>query len=97
MKSMVEIKEHGFCPDVISYTSIVEAYCHEKYFRKVDSVLNEMEEKGCPPNVVTYTIVMHALGKGKEISKALEVYEKMNGSSCVPDLQFLDLHTKQSR
>lgn len=88
LKSMAEMKEHGFCPDVISYTSIVEAYCREKDFRKVDSVLNEMEEKGCPPNVVTYTIVMHALGKGKEISKALEVYEKMKGSSCVPDTSF---------
>ena len=88
LKSMEEMKQHGFCPDAISYTSIVEAHCNEKDFRKADSVLSEMEENGYPPNVVTYTIVMHALGKGKEISKALEVYERMKQRGCVPDAAF---------
>ncbi|KAJ7980002.1 Pentatricopeptide repeat-containing protein [Quillaja saponaria] len=87
-KAMEDMKNHGFHPDVFSYTCFIEAYCHEKDFRRVDEVLHNMKEKGCPPNVVTYTIVMHALGKAKQINAALEVYEKMKHNGCVPDVSF---------
>lgn len=86
--TMEEMKEHGICPDVISYTTLIEAYCCEKDFRKVDQLLEEMQEKGCPPNIITYTIVMHALGKSKEIDEALKVYDKMKTSGCVLDTSF---------
>nr|XP_043621798.1 pentatricopeptide repeat-containing protein At3g22670, mitochondrial [Erigeron canadensis] len=88
LATMEEMKEHGILPDVISYTSIIEAYCSEKDFRKVDQILEEMEEKGCPPNIVTYTIVMLALGKAKEFDEALKVYEKMKSSNIVFDAPF---------
>ncbi|KAI3680756.1 hypothetical protein L6452_35532 [Arctium lappa] len=86
--TMDEMREHGICPDVISYTTLIEAYCCEKDFRKVDLLLEEMQEKGCPPNIITYTIVMHALGKSKEIDKALKVYDKMKARGCVLDTSF---------
>ncbi|KAJ1384368.1 Tetratricopeptide-like helical domain superfamily [Sesbania bispinosa] len=87
-KTMEDMKEHGFQPDVFSYTNFIEAYCHDKDFRKVDQVLEEMRGNGCPPNAVTYTIVMHALGKAGQLSEALEVYEKMKNDGCVPDTPF---------
>ncbi|KAA8527636.1 hypothetical protein F0562_034969 [Nyssa sinensis] len=87
-KTLEEMENHGFRPDVISYTCFIEAYSREKDFRKVDAILEEMKDKGCPPNVVTYTIVMHALGKAKEINEALKVYEKMKQNGCIPDSSF---------
>uniref|UniRef100_A0A5B7B8L1 PROP1-like PPR domain-containing protein n=1 Tax=Davidia involucrata TaxID=16924 RepID=A0A5B7B8L1_DAVIN len=87
-KTLEEMENHGFRPDVISYTCFIEAYSREKDFRKVDAILEEMQQKGCPPNVVTYTIVMHALGKAKQINEALEIYEKMKQNGCIPDSSF---------
>ncbi|CAB4261559.1 unnamed protein product [Prunus armeniaca] len=86
--TMEEMEKHGFRPDVFSYTCFIEAYCHDKDFRKVVEVLGEMKDKACEPNTVTYTVIMHALGKAREITKALEVYEKMKRSGCVPDTSF---------
>ncbi|KAK7345937.1 hypothetical protein VNO77_16553 [Canavalia gladiata] len=87
-KVMEDMKEHGFSPDVFSYTTFIEAYCHEKDFRKVDEVLEEMRGNGCTPNAVTYTIVMLALGKAGQLKEALEVYEKMKNDGCAPDTPF---------
>ncbi|XP_027361675.1 pentatricopeptide repeat-containing protein At3g22670, mitochondrial [Abrus precatorius] len=87
-KAMEEMKEHGFVPDVFSYTCFIEAYCREKDFRKVDQVLEEMRGNGCTPNAVTYTIVMLALGKAGQLTKALQVYDKMKSDGCVPDTAF---------
>ncbi|XP_059649458.1 pentatricopeptide repeat-containing protein At3g22670, mitochondrial [Cornus florida] len=84
-KTMEEMENHGFHPDVLSYTCFIEAYCRDKDFRKVDAVLEEMQQKGCPPNAVTYTIVLHAFGKAKEINKAIEVYKKMKRDGCILD------------
>jgi pentatricopeptide repeat protein len=83
-----EMKEYGFSPDVVSYTSLVDFYCHDKRFRDVEKVLDEMKEKGCNPGLVTYTIYMHALGKAKEINEALKVYEKVKEIGIVLDAHF---------
>ncbi|XP_020230100.1 pentatricopeptide repeat-containing protein At3g22670, mitochondrial [Cajanus cajan] len=85
---MKDMKEHGFEPDVFSYTNFIEAYCREKDFRKVDEVLEEMRGNGCTPNAVSYTIVMLAMGKAGQLSEALEVYEKMKSDGCVADAAF---------
>ncbi|KAL2349465.1 hypothetical protein Fmac_003465 [Flemingia macrophylla] len=87
-KAMVDMKEHGFEPDVFSYTNFIEAYCHEKDFRKVDQVFEEMRGNGCTPNAVSYTIVMLAMGKAGQLSEALEVYEKMKSDGGVADAAF---------
>lgn len=87
-KTVKDMEEHGFSPDVVTYTNFIDAYCREKDFRKVDAIFKEMQMKGCSPNVVTYTTTMKALGKAKELNKALDVYEKMKQNGCVPDNSF---------
>ncbi|XP_042489448.1 pentatricopeptide repeat-containing protein At3g22670, mitochondrial-like [Macadamia integrifolia] len=86
--TMEEMKRHGFQPCVVSYTSLIEAYCCEKDFRKVYAILDEMQAKGCSPNVITYTIIMHSLGKAKETHEAVEIYDRMKRNGCVPDTSF---------
>ncbi|KAF7806879.1 pentatricopeptide repeat-containing protein [Senna tora] len=87
-EAMEDMKKHGFHPDVVTYTSFIEAHCREKDFRKVDELFEKMKEEGCSPSVVTYTILMHALGKAGELSEALKVYERMKSNGCIPDTQF---------
>lgn len=85
---MEEMKNFGFSPCVIAYTTLIEACCLEKDFRMVDAILQEMCAHGCQPNVVTYTIIMHSLGKAKEIQEAFMVFEKMKDNGCAPDISF---------
>ncbi|PKU67746.1 Pentatricopeptide repeat-containing protein [Dendrobium catenatum] len=40
-----EMIEFGFKPCVITYTSLIEAYCFERDFHKVEAVLDEMRTK----------------------------------------------------
>ncbi|KAK9930849.1 hypothetical protein M0R45_018157 [Rubus argutus] len=78
-KTMEEMESHGFCPDVFSYSSLIEAYCSDKDFRKVDEVLSEMKGKGkltkalevyeemkrngLVPDVSFYSSLIYILGK----------------------------------
>ncbi|XP_051129557.1 pentatricopeptide repeat-containing protein At3g22670, mitochondrial-like [Andrographis paniculata] len=84
-------EEHGFQPDMITYTSFIEAYCREKDFYKANATLAEMRENGCRPSVVTYTIMMNALAKAKEINKAVKIYEEMKENNCSPDTAFYNV------
>jgi pentatricopeptide repeat protein len=85
---MAEMEQHGFSPSVITYTSMIEAYCMEKDFQTVDNILDEMRTKGCPPNIVTYTILMHALGKARRTREALDTFAKVKEDGCAPDASF---------
>ncbi|KAE9606470.1 putative pentatricopeptide [Lupinus albus] len=87
-KTMEDMKEHGFNPDVFSYTSLIEAHCRDKDFRKVYQVLEEMKKNGCNPNAVTYTNMMLALGKAGHLNKAMELYDKMKIEGIVADTPF---------
>ncbi|KAL3578138.1 hypothetical protein D5086_019642 [Populus alba] len=92
-KTMEEMEERGFHPNVVSYTAFIEAYGEQKDFRNVEIILNEMQEKGCPPDLITYTVYIRALGKARQINKALEdesalkLLHKMEEDSCKPDVQ----------
>lgn len=88
MKTVDEMKKHGYCPDSVTYANFIEAYCREKDFRKVDETLAEMKRNGLHPNVVIYTIIMTALSRAKETDKALEIYEQMKKNNCCPDTTF---------
>ncbi|KAJ6981682.1 pentatricopeptide repeat-containing protein [Populus alba x Populus x berolinensis] len=87
-KTMEEMEERGFHPNVVSYTAFIEAYGEQKDFRNVEIILNEMQEKGCPPDLITYTVYIRALGKARQINKALEVCEEIKRNGFVLGTQF---------
>ncbi|KAI3467663.1 hypothetical protein Pfo_024326 [Paulownia fortunei] len=90
-----EMKGHGFRPCVISYSTIIQFYCFQSNFYRVNDLLDEMEAQGCPPNVVTFTTVMHSLTKSGDLKEALQIAERMKSVGCKPDTQFYNalIHT----
>ncbi|KAM7269850.1 hypothetical protein ACFE04_025347 [Oxalis oulophora] len=80
-----EMKGYGFQPCVISYSTIIQFYCHQCNFSKVYELLDEMEAQGWLPNVVTYTTVMCSLVKSEKVEEALEIPNRMK---CKPDTLF---------
>lgn len=90
-----EMKGHGCRPCAISYSTIIQSYCHQFDFHKVDELLDEMQAQGCPPNVVTYTTIMCSLTNAEEFDEALKIVERMKSAGCKPDTLFYNalIHT----
>ncbi|KAL3501058.1 hypothetical protein ACH5RR_035507 [Cinchona calisaya] len=90
-----EMKGHGCRPTVISYSTIIQFYCHQFNFRRVHELLDEMQDQRCTPNVVTYTTIMHSLTKSEAFEESLKIVDRMKSSGCKPDTLFYNvlLHT----
>ncbi|CAK9155823.1 unnamed protein product [Ilex paraguariensis] len=90
-----EMKGHGCRPCVISYSTIIQSYCHQFNFRKVYDLLDDMHAQGCSPNVVTYTTILCSLTKSEEFEEALQIAERMKLAGCKPDTLFYNalIHT----
>ncbi|CAA6662742.1 unnamed protein product [Spirodela intermedia] len=62
--TMEDMRESRFIPCVITYTSLIEAYCMDKNFRAWGqlrdalSIYEEMHRNGRPPNVITYNTLI---------------------------------------
>lgn len=44
------IRETGFCPDVVTYSTLMKAFIRAKKFDQVPSIYREMESAGCTPD-----------------------------------------------
>lgn len=90
-----EMKGHGCCPCVISYSTLIQAYCHQCNFGKVYKLLDDMKAQGCVPNVVTYTTIMYSLTMAEQLEEALQIAERMRSAGCEPDTLFYNalIHT----
>ncbi|XP_020574900.1 pentatricopeptide repeat-containing protein At3g04130, mitochondrial-like [Phalaenopsis equestris] len=83
-----EMRGYGFRPSVITYSTILKAYCKQSDFRKVFELLDEMVAEDCAPNVVTYTIIINSLARSRDFEEVLSVVNRMKLSGCEPDTRF---------
>ncbi|GAA0153531.1 hypothetical protein LIER_43235 [Lithospermum erythrorhizon] len=47
----------GLCPDVKTYTAMIEGFCRE-VIEEAKDLLENMEQSGCLPNSVTYNVII---------------------------------------
>lgn len=83
-----EMKGHGFRPTVISYSTIIQFYCHQFNFSRVYELLDEMKDQKCTPNVVTFTTIMHSLTKSGALEESLRIIDRMKSVGCKADTLF---------
>ncbi|KAK1386588.1 Pentatricopeptide repeat-containing protein [Heracleum sosnowskyi] len=90
-----EMRGHGCRPCAISYSTIIQSYCHQHIFYKVNEILDEMQAQGCAPNVVTYTTIMCSLANAEKFDEVLKIVDRMKSSGCKPDTLFYNafIHT----
>ncbi|CAA2964018.1 pentatricopeptide repeat-containing At1g52620 [Olea europaea subsp. europaea] len=68
----VPIKEEAknSTPNVVTYTSLIDGFCRNRYSVGAEKIFREMKMKGAMPNIVTYTVLIGAaLQLSDEISK----------------------------
>ncbi|KAL4374440.1 hypothetical protein AHAS_Ahas05G0182000 [Arachis hypogaea] len=71
---MVRIGEE---PDVVTYHSMIAAYCFQNQMEEAMKVFVLMVHKGCVPDVYTYNSLIHGWCKIKRINKAIYLLDEM--------------------
>lgn len=76
----------GCKPDVITYSTVIDALGRSGRFSNVSEVLDEMSREGIEPNLVTYTSVISALNRAGDLNGALRVLEDMERHGIMPNV-----------
>ena len=53
-ETLRELLEKGIKPDIISYDTVIYAYCRNGRMREASRIFSEMKDSGIVPDVVTY-------------------------------------------
>lgn len=87
-------KELGVKPDVVSFNTLVKAYCEMGKIENASLVIEEMEEKGLKPDVISYnTILLSLYGNGKFV-EGEKMWERMLSKDIVPDIRTYNARLK---
>ncbi|KAF4372371.1 hypothetical protein F8388_027044 [Cannabis sativa] len=81
-----ELKLKGFLPTVETYGAIINGFCKEGNFMKIDHLLMEMKERGLNINVQIYNNVINARYMHGLVVKIEETLKTMIESGCEPDI-----------
>lgn len=69
----------GDCPkpDLITYSTMIKGYCHQKNIERALMILDEMEKVGIKPDEVVYNSLLDGCCKADDIQIGLMVYQNM--------------------
>lgn len=77
----------GVKPDVVSYNTVIKAFCEMGKLEEVVSMVDEMEKNELKPDLITFNILLHGFyGKGQFVDGD-KVWAKMENSNVVPDIR----------
>ncbi|KAM3691163.1 hypothetical protein ACJW31_09G174600 [Castanea mollissima] len=81
-----EIKHSGFCPDVVSYTSLLNACGRSQQPNKAWEVFDMMKRNNRKPNLISYNALIDAYGSNVLLSEAVEVLREMEQDGIKPNI-----------
>ena len=67
----------GVLPDVVTYNTLIDAYCRLDCVDTGYTVLNRMKEAGIPPDVISYNSLISGAAKKCLLSSALDLFDEM--------------------
>ncbi|KAI4299247.1 hypothetical protein L6164_032724 [Bauhinia variegata] len=74
-------------PDVVSYNTVIKAFCEMGALDSAMSMLEEMEKKGVNPNLITFNTLLDGLyGKG-HFSDGEKVWSLMEKKNVTPNIR----------
>ncbi|KAG5516607.1 hypothetical protein RHGRI_037361 [Rhododendron griersonianum] len=77
----------GVKPDVISYNTVIKAFCALGSFDSALSIVDEMEKKGVEPDLITFNTLLDGFyWKGRFVDGE-NIWRKMEKSNVVPDIR----------
>ncbi|KAK4436831.1 Pentatricopeptide repeat-containing protein, mitochondrial [Sesamum alatum] len=74
-------------PNVISYTSVIRAFCEMGSLDAAMSMLDDMEKNDVVPNAVTFDTLLGAFYSSGRFSEAEKLWSLMEEKKVIPDLR----------
>jgi len=79
-------EKFGVVPDIVTYTSVINACGASGDWQQALRLLEELEENGLSANNITYSSVIRACGRAGRWDKALTTFHRMREQELQPDL-----------
>ncbi|KAK3236900.1 hypothetical protein CYMTET_52988 [Cymbomonas tetramitiformis] len=80
------MKVDGVAPDVITFSSLINAYSHGGRWEEAFTTFSElMQTPGVSPNAYTFTTLITACRRGRQYERALEVFETSRALGVAPN------------
>ncbi|XP_014507752.1 pentatricopeptide repeat-containing protein At1g55890, mitochondrial isoform X2 [Vigna radiata var. radiata] len=73
-------------PDLVSYNTLIKAFCEEGSFDSALSVLKEMEEKGVNPDSIKFNTLLDGLYSKGSFEDGEKVWGLMGAKNVTPDV-----------
>ncbi len=76
-ETLRELLENGIKPDIISYNTVIYAYCRNGRMREASRIFSEMKDSGLVPDVVTYNTFVASYAADSMFVEAIDVVQYM--------------------
>lgn len=73
-------------PDVVSYNTVIKAFCEMGLLDSASSMLVEMEKEGVSPDLITFNTLITAFYRNERFAEGEEVWGMMVKYNVVPDI-----------
>ncbi|XP_031275111.1 pentatricopeptide repeat-containing protein At3g13160, mitochondrial-like isoform X2 [Pistacia vera] len=80
-------KKLGIEPDLVSYNTVVKAYCKMGSFDSATKLLDEMEKKGENPDRITFNTLLYAFYNNGRFADAEMIWQRMVDKIVTPDIR----------
>ncbi|XP_038875713.1 pentatricopeptide repeat-containing protein At1g62914, mitochondrial-like [Benincasa hispida] len=72
-----EMKAQGMIPNIISYTSLIHAFCYCGKWEEAKCLFNERVDQGVRSNAITFSVLIDMLGKADKVIEVKNLLEMM--------------------
>ncbi|XP_028805356.1 pentatricopeptide repeat-containing protein At3g13160, mitochondrial-like [Neltuma alba] len=77
----------SFEPDMVSYNTVIKAFCEMGSFDTALAMLDEMKKKGLNPDLITFNTLLDELYVNGRFSDGDKIWSEMLKNNVVPDIR----------
>lgn len=74
-------------PDLVSYNTVIKAFCEKGSLDSAVSVLDEMEKKGLKPDAISFNTLLNAFYGSDRFADGDRIWDLMEKKFVVPDIR----------
>ncbi|KAK8546760.1 hypothetical protein V6N13_093803 [Hibiscus sabdariffa] len=74
-------------PNLVSYNTVINAFCEMGSLDSARLMLDEMEKKGVQPDVITFNTLLHSFCKNGRVGDGEKIWGKMVEKNVAPDIR----------
>ena len=85
-KLFYEISDRNICPNVVTYSALINGLCKEGKLQEASKLFYEMSHINICPSVVTYNVLIDGLGKEGKLDEARKIFYEMPSINIFPNV-----------